>query len=40
MTWVQVVQQWGRFPHRNKLLGRPSTEAELKGFETGSIPSF
>lgn len=24
-----IVQRFGRFPHRNKILGRPSTQAEL-----------
>ena len=40
MHAVQVVKQWGRFPHRNKLLGRPDTAEERKAFETDSIPSF
>lgn len=25
-----VIQQFGRFPHRNAILGRPSTDAELE----------
>ena len=26
----EIIQQFGRFPHRNKILGRESSEAELK----------
>jgi len=26
----EIVRQFGRFPHRNKILGRQSTEAEIK----------
>lgn len=26
---LDIVERWGRFPHRNERLGRPSTEAEL-----------
>ncbi len=29
----QVIQQFGRFPHRNEILGRPSTPAELEFLE-------
>jgi uncharacterized protein (DUF924 family) len=25
----QVIEQFGRFPHRNRILGRPSTPPEL-----------
>jgi uncharacterized protein (DUF924 family) len=25
-----VIARWGRFPHRNRILGRPSTPAELE----------
>lgn len=35
-----VVQQWGRFPHRNAILGRPSTAEEEAGMLAGSIPKF
>lgn len=35
-----VVAQWGRFPHRNAIVGRPSTEAEEKGLADGSIAKF
>jgi uncharacterized protein (DUF924 family) len=26
---LKIIQRFGRFPHRNQVLGRPSTEAEL-----------
>jgi uncharacterized protein (DUF924 family) len=35
-----VIRKWGRFPHRNKILGRPNTAAEEEAFKTGAIPSF
>lgn len=31
---LDIVARWGRFPHRNARLGRPSTEAELAFLET------
>lgn len=34
------VQQWGRFPHRNAILGRPSTPEEAAGIAAGSIPKW
>ena len=37
---LQVVAKWGRYPHRNAQLGRPSTEAEQKGLQDGSIPAW
>lgn len=30
---LDIVERWGRFPHRNVRLGRPSTEAELAFLE-------
>lgn len=36
----KVVQQWGRFPHRNAILGRASTAEEEVGLQDGSIPAF
>ena len=36
----QVIEQWGRFPHRNKILGRQDTPEEEKAFESGGIPGF
>jgi uncharacterized protein (DUF924 family) len=32
-----VVAKWGRFPHRNALLGRQSTPEEEAGLADGSI---
>ncbi|KAF6254051.1 hypothetical protein COO60DRAFT_1543504 [Scenedesmus sp. NREL 46B-D3] len=32
-----VVAKWGRFPHRNALLGRQSTSEEAAGLADGSI---
>lgn len=37
---LKVIQKWGRFPHRNKILGRSDTPEEQQGFQDGSIPSF
>jgi uncharacterized protein (DUF924 family) len=34
-----IIERFGRFPHRNKILGRQSTEAELEFLESGG-PSF
>ena len=31
----QVVSRFGRFPHRNAVLGRPSTSEELSYLESG-----
>ena len=36
----QVVARWGRFPHRNAILGRESTPEELAGMAGGEIPKF
>jgi uncharacterized protein (DUF924 family) len=27
--YIEVIERFGRFPHRNEILGRQSTEAEL-----------
>jgi uncharacterized protein (DUF924 family) len=35
-----VISKWGRFPHRNKILGRQSTEEEEHGMNDKTIPSF
>lgn len=37
---ADVVAAYGRFPHRNAILGRSNTPAEEKGFSEGTIPSF
>lgn len=36
----KVIQRWGRFPHRNALLGRESTPEEAAGMAEGTIPRF
>jgi uncharacterized protein (DUF924 family) len=35
-----VVKRWGRFPHRNAMLGRQSTQEEEAGLQDGSIPRW
>ena len=35
-----VILKWGRFPHRNKILGRESTEEEERAMREGNVPSF
>ena len=37
---LAVVQRWGRFPHRNAVLGRANTPEEEEGMRDGSIPRF
>lgn len=37
---LDVVRKWGRFPHRNKILGREDTPEESQGLQDGTIPSF
>lgn len=37
---LDVVKQWGRFPHRNAILGRPSTPEEAAGLAAGTIAKF
>ncbi|KAK9808462.1 hypothetical protein WJX73_008482 [Symbiochloris irregularis] len=34
------IEQWGRYPHRNKLLGRPNTPEEEQGFKDNAIPAW
>ena len=34
------LRQWGRYPHRNKALGRESTPEEVAGMEDGTIPAW
>ncbi|KAL4431368.1 hypothetical protein ABPG75_006624 [Micractinium tetrahymenae] len=36
----QVVARWGRFPHRNAILGRESTAEEAAGIAAGTIPKW
>lgn len=35
-----IVEKYGRFPHRNALVGRENTPEETKGLEDGSIEGF
>jgi uncharacterized protein (DUF924 family) len=35
-----VIERWGRFPHRNEILGRTSTPEEVAGLSDGSIGKF
>ena len=35
-----VVKQWGRFPHRNGILGRQSTPEEEAALAAGTVPKF
>jgi uncharacterized protein (DUF924 family) len=35
-----VIMKWGRFPHRNEILGRSSTVEEKRGLQDGSIPRW
>lgn len=37
---VDIVAKWGRFPHRNAVLGRESTTEEAAGLADGSIGRF
>ncbi len=36
----EVVDKWGRFPHRNKILGRSNTPEEDKAMAAGTVPNF
>jgi uncharacterized protein (DUF924 family) len=35
-----VVAKWGRFPHRNAILGRDNTPEEAEGIAAGAIPKW
>lgn len=35
-----VIAKWGRFPHRNVMLGRQSTAQEAAGLADGSISAW
>jgi len=37
---MQVIERFGRFPHRNDVLGREYTEEELEAQKDGSLMSF
>lgn len=36
----EVVAKWGRFPHRNAILGRQNTSEEAQGIAAGTIPKW
>ena len=36
----EVIDKWGRFPHRNNILGRSNTPEEDKAMAAGSVPHF
>lgn len=36
----QVIEQWGRYPHRNAVLGRQNTPEEEAGLQNGTIARF
>jgi uncharacterized protein (DUF924 family) len=33
MRYLEVIERFGRFPHRNAILGRPSTPEEIAFLE-------
>ena len=35
---TEILRAFGRFPHRNEMLGRQNTDKELTFFETGELP--
>ena len=37
---LDVVKKWGRFPHRNAVLGRANTPEEDEGLAAGNIAKF
>lgn len=37
---LEVVAAWGRFPHRNAILGRVGTPEEKEGMAAGTIAKF
>jgi uncharacterized protein (DUF924 family) len=37
---LELIEKWGRFPHRNAALGRESTPDEAQGLADGSIRGF
>ncbi len=36
----KVIDRWGTYPHRNKILGRSNTVEEEQEMEKDSIPKF
>jgi uncharacterized protein (DUF924 family) len=39
LPYVEVIERFGRFPHRNTILGRPSTPEELAFMENIKAPA-
>lgn len=37
---TEVIKRFGRFPHRNKVLGRENTPEEDAAFKAGEVPSW
>lgn len=37
---LEVVQTWGRFPHRNAILGREDTPEEKEALAAGTVAKF
>jgi uncharacterized protein (DUF924 family) len=37
---TDCLRRWGRYPHRNKVLGRESTPEEVAGMEDGTVPAW
>ena len=37
---LTILRAFGRFPHRNDALGRPSTDRERTYFDTGILPEI
>ena len=35
-----MIERFGRFPHRNKVLGREDTDEEKKAREDGTLETF
>lgn len=40
MRHLTVIEKWGRFPHRNAVLGRENTPEEEEGMASGVIEQF
>lgn len=34
---AEIIERFGRFPHRNRILGRPSTKAEKRFLARGGF---
>ena len=37
---TDCLRRWGRYPHRNKVLGRENTPEEIAGMQDGTIPKW